>query len=89
MLYNNERDGNYYVVQRTDMSFYLRQSWRDSRLKFQSASGMRKMRAYVWDDIWVPDTFFRNERSSHTHDNTVDNRLLMIRNDGDIWYVMK
>jgi len=87
--YSNEKYSNWYAVQCAKMSFYLRQSWRDPRLTFQSASGMRKMRAYVWDDIWVPDTFFRNERSSHTHDNTVDNRRLTITNDGDVWYAMK
>jgi len=80
---------NYYVVQHATVSLYLRQRWRDPRLSFQSASGLHKMRAYVWDDIWVPDIFFRGEKSSSTHDLTVDNKLLTIREDGDIWYVMK
>jgi len=76
-------------VQYATMTVYLRQSWNDPRLSFRSTSGLRKMRAYVWDDIWVPDTFFRSERSSTTHGVTVDNKLLTITDDGDIWYVIK
>ena len=77
------------IKQFVEMTLYLRQSWRDPRLSFESTSTLNKIRAYVWDDIWVPDTFFRNEISSTTHDLTVHNRLLTIKNDGDVWYVMK
>ena len=68
---------------------YLRQEWRDERLALRNVTELRKIRAYVWNDIWLPDTFIRNEKSSRTHQLTVDNRLLTIRDDGDIWYVMK
>ena len=71
------------------MTFYLRQAWRDPRLAFQSAAGFRKIRAYGWDSIWLPDTFFRNDRSSATHNTTVDNKLVTITGDGDVRYVMK
>jgi len=78
-----------YAVQYGSVTFYLRQSWRDERLSFQSAGGLRKMRAYVWDDIWVPDIFFRNSKSSNTHHVAVNNRFLRITDSGDIWYVIK
>jgi len=68
---------------------YLRQSWRDPRLSFESDTGLRKLRTYIWDDVWVPDTFFRSALSTTTHDVTVDNKLMTLTNDGDIWYVMK
>ena len=76
-------------VQSATMTIYLRQKWRDERLALRNVTELRKIRAYVWNDIWLPDTFFRNEKSSSTHHVTVDNRLLTIKDDGDIWYVMK
>jgi len=75
-------------VQYGSVNMYLRQSWRDERLSFHSADGLRKMRAYVWDDIWVPDIFIRHEKLSNRHHATV-NRLLRIEGSGDIWYVMR
>jgi len=70
---------------------YLRQKWRDARLSFGSADEQRSIRAYVWDDIWVPDTFFRQDISSSaaTYDITVENKFLTISNTGEVWYVQK
>jgi len=67
------------------MSLYLRQGWRDPRLCFSGTS----IRAYFWDDIWVPDTVVRYKRSSSMHRVPVDNKLLMIASTGDVWYVLK
>jgi len=76
-------------VQYATMTMYLRQAWKDPRFSFRSTGKLHRVRADVWDDIWLPDTFFRNERSSTTHGVTVDNKLLRITDDGDVWYVMK
>jgi len=68
---------------------YLRQAWNDPRLRFASRGQSSKIRVYVWDQIWVPDTFFRYDLGSFAHQQTVPNKLIFLNSTGDIWYVMK
>jgi len=72
---------------------YLRQAWRDPRLEFESyGTGIEKIRLgenNSWDDLWIPDTFFRNEKAAEFHDVTVDNRMMTLTAQGDLWYVVK
>lgn len=42
-----------------------------------------------WNDIWVPDVFFRNEKAAGFHEITVANRLLKLNATGHLWYVTK
>jgi len=77
------------AVQSATMTMYLRQGWRDPRLSFQSTNGIDKIRAFVWDKIWTPDTYVRQSIRSRTHDVSVANRLLTIKSSGDVWYAMK
>ena len=73
---------------------YLRQSWRDPRLVFtpqtteKTASELR-LGNNRWEDIWIPDVFFRNEKRASFHDVTVANRLLKLNATGHLWYVCK
>jgi len=39
--------------------------------------------------VWIPDTFFRNEKAAEFHEVTVNNRLMTVDEDGVIWYVVK
>ena len=43
----------------------------------------------MWDKIWIPDTYFSNEKKGEFHSMTKDNRLLKVNNDGGVWYVSK
>ena len=77
-------------IQEAAITFYLRQSWTDPRLAFQpSGSVPSQIRLFDWDKIWVPDTFFRLETYSYVHMQTVPNKLLRLKNTGELWYVMK
>ena len=76
------------LMQDATVTMYLRQSWNDRRLTFES-SETSSIRIFEWDKIWVPDTFFRNDLYSFVHDQTVPNRLMRLRSNGDIWYVVK
>jgi len=74
------------------VSMYLRQAWRDPRLKFEPIQGkISRVRLGDdgWDKIWIPDTFFRNEKRASFHDVTVKNRLLRLNATGHLWYVTK
>ena len=74
------------------VSFYLRQRWKDRRLQFNaSEAGVRSMKLGddIWPRIWIPDTFFRNEKRANFHDVTVANRMLRLDTTGILFYVTK
>jgi len=48
-----------------------------------------KLEGRMWTQIWIPDTFFRNEKTASFHDITVYNRLLFLDHTGYLWYVTK
>ncbi|XP_074656248.1 glycine receptor subunit alpha-2-like isoform X2 [Tubulanus polymorphus] len=75
------------------VNIYLRQSWNEPRLRFKPFNGeadqMIKLEDGYWNKIWVPDVFFRNEKSASFHYVTIPNRLLRVYSNGNIWYAMK
>lgn len=71
---------------------YLRQEWRDPRLVFtplDSKLTQLRLADDSWTKIWIPDTFFRNEKRATFHEVTVKNRLLRLNATGHLWYVVK
>jgi len=72
------------------VSFNLRQKWKDSRLRFP-ADGPQMEHIKLGDErmrqVWLPDTFFRNEKKSHFHEITTSNRMLRLSRDGTLYYV--
>lgn len=76
-------------MQTGTVTLYLRQSWNDPRLCFTSDGQSSRIRAYVWDEIWIPDTFFRHDLTSFVPQTTVPNKLIFLNNTGDVWYAMK
>ena len=65
---------------------YFRQFWRDPRLSFERRAGLEKLvvGAEYIKLIWVPDTFFVNEKTAYFHDATTDNQFLRILHTGEI-----
>jgi len=47
-----------------EIDITLRQSWRDPRLMFTGGKGVTYVNIPVEDQVWRPDTFFRNEKES-------------------------
>jgi len=82
-------------IQDYALNLYLRQSWKDPRLQFRVPADMTekldqiKMAEGKWNHLWLPDTFFRNEKDATYHDVTVANRLLRINASGHVWYTSK
>nr|WJY55639.1 GABA receptor subunit [Neoseiulus californicus] len=66
--------------------FYFRQMWRDERLSFAKLPDLESMTvgAEVAERIWVPDTFFANEKSAYFHTATTPNTFLRISHNGDV-----
>ncbi|CAG5133409.1 unnamed protein product, partial [Candidula unifasciata] len=73
------------------MNIYLRQRWVDPRLSFSnySKANMMELDAKIMSQVWVPDTFFRNEKKGEFHIVTVPNRLMHLYRDGTIYYSMR
>lgn len=67
--------------------FYFRQAWHDSRLSFKPLPGINELvvGAEVAEKIWVPDTFFANEKSAYFHIATTRNTFLRIGSNGAIF----
>ena len=64
---------------------YFRQFWHDPRLTFELL-GLENLvlRTEFFNKIWVPDTFFVNEKDSNYHDVTDNNQALLLHHTGDI-----
>lgn len=75
------------------LSFYLQQRWLDPRLGWYNKSSVKlkkiKLGDGMWTQLWIPDTFFRNEKKANFHDVTVANRMLRLDENGSLWYVTK
>ena len=65
---------------------YFRQFWNDPRLAFERRPGLSKLvlRADFVKQIWVPDTFFVNEKEASVHEITTENQFLRILPSGDV-----
>nr|AWJ68184.1 putative GABA receptor 2 [Hirudo verbana] len=74
------------------VNLYLRQSWLDQRLSFSHLTNTTekfRMADHSWNSIWIPDTFFRNEKAASFHEVTIANRFLRLNRNGELWYVIK
>ncbi|XGW08754.1 hypothetical protein V3C99_011233 [Haemonchus contortus] len=74
--------------------FRFRQEWFDDRLRFMDHQGplSPEFRNFEFihvardQRLWIPDTFFQNERNGWYHMLDQENRFLKIRSDGKLIY---
>jgi len=68
------------------LDMYFRQYWRDGRLSFQRQPGVEilSVSTEYLRNMWVPDTFFANEKTAYLHMATTSNEFLRIAYDGQI-----
>nr|AWJ68187.1 putative GABA receptor 5 [Hirudo verbana] len=72
------------------LSMYFRQAWRDPRMSFRFVRDHKiRLMDESWKKFWVPDTYFRNEKSASFHKITVNNRILTVNATGHLWYVAR
>ena len=70
---------------------YFRQFWMDPRLAFDKQPDLEKLvvgSEYI-KLIWVPDTFFVNEKIALFHEATTENQFLRIMHTGDVLRSMR
>ncbi|KAG1681252.1 Gamma-aminobutyric acid receptor subunit beta [Nymphon striatum] len=78
-----------FIMFQTDFTtdFYFRQFWTDVRIAFNHTQGNIKtltIAAEMAKKLWVPDTFFANEKSAYFHTATTENTFLRISRDGQV-----
>ncbi|KAK4299725.1 hypothetical protein Pmani_028015 [Petrolisthes manimaculis] len=68
------------------LDFYFRQHWTDPRLSFPGRGGLDELTvgSEYLKKIWVPDTFFANEKKSYFHTATTSNEMLRITKQGKV-----
>lgn len=68
------------------LDFYFRQHWTDPRLSFPNRGELDELTvgSEYLQKIWVPDTFFANEKKSYFHMATTSNEMLRITHQGKV-----
>lgn len=67
------------------MNFYFRQYWNDPRLAFHRSEIETLSLGHDFSkSLWLPDTFFVNEKQGFAHSITAKNEFVKVRNNGDV-----
>ncbi|KAM3842154.1 gamma-aminobutyric acid receptor subunit beta-3-like [Diretmus argenteus] len=68
---------------------YFQQYWRDKRLSYAGIPLNLTLDHRVADQLWVPDTYFLNDKKSFVHGVTVKNRMIRLHPDGTVLYGLR
>lgn len=67
------------------MNFYFRQYWNDPRLAFHPSGTETIGFGHEFSkSIWLPDTFFVNEKQGFAHSITARNEFIKVKSSGDV-----
>ena len=68
----------------------FRQLWNDNRLSFNNMGGKIKYLTMTErDKVWMPDTFFRNEKDAKFHEIIQPNLYVRVFPGGDVLYSIR
>ena len=67
--------------------FYFRQKWYDPRLEFKPVGQIDELcvGAEFAEKIWLPDTFFANEKTATFHKATTENTFIRVGSNGRVY----
>uniref|UniRef100_UPI0037E98A84 gamma-aminobutyric acid receptor subunit beta-3 n=1 Tax=Semicossyphus pulcher TaxID=241346 RepID=UPI0037E98A84 len=71
------------------LTMYFQQYWRDKRLAYVGIPLNLTLDNRVADQLWVPDTYFLNDKKSFVHGVTVKNRMIRLHPDGTVLYGLR
>ncbi|XP_030065520.1 gamma-aminobutyric acid receptor subunit beta-4 isoform X1 [Microcaecilia unicolor] len=71
------------------ITMYFQQSWRDKRLAYTDIPLNLTLDNRVADQLWLPDTYFLNDKKSYLHGVTVKNRMIRLHPDGTVLYGLR
>jgi anionic glutamate receptor len=96
-----EVDVNIYLrsishVSEVNMEYQLqityRQTWKDSRLAWGNLTDEYHHPYIILNSdqkIWIPDTFFQNEKNAHRHNIDKPNIMIRVHHDGSVLYSVR
>merc|ERR550517_1996967 len=68
----------------------FRQQWNDNRLQFDNREGKIKYLTMTEKSkVWMPDTFFRNEKTGRFHQILQPNLYVRVFPNGDVLYSIR
>ncbi|WAQ98194.1 GLRA3-like protein [Mya arenaria] len=75
-------------LQEYSMDIFLRQKWEDKRLEYGNTSELPwlELDNKMMSRVWIPDTFFPNEKKARVHDVTVPNKMMHLYKNGTVLY---
>uniref|UniRef100_A0AC34GVQ0 Glutamate-gated chloride channel n=1 Tax=Panagrolaimus sp. ES5 TaxID=591445 RepID=A0AC34GVQ0_9BILA len=82
-------------VSEVNMEYQLqityRQTWKDSRLAWGNLTDEKQPYVILNSDqkIWIPDTFFQNEKNAHRHNIDKPNIMVRVHHDGFVLYSVR
>ncbi|KAK3557970.1 hypothetical protein QTP86_005218 [Hemibagrus guttatus] len=91
MNYFTEEYKDVHVIEHGDytLTMYFQQAWRDKRLSYSEIPLNLTLDNRVADQLWVPDTYFLNDKKSFVHGVTVKNRMIRLHPDGTVLYGLR
>lgn len=78
-----------FLLQDYTLTMYFQQYWRDKRLAYSGIPLNLTLDNRVADQLWVPDTYFLNDKKSFVHGVTVKNRMIRLHPDGTVLYGLR
>lgn len=78
-----------FPLQDYTLTMYFQQAWRDKRLSYSEIPLNLTLDNRVADQLWVPDTYFLNDKKSFVHGVTVKNRMIRLHPDGTVLYGLR
>lgn len=78
-----------FLPQDYTITMYFQQSWRDKRLAYNDLPLNLTLDNRVADQLWLPDTYFLNDKKSFLHGVTVKNRMIRLHPDGTVLYGLR
>ena len=77
-------------LQEYSVQITFRQQWNDNRLAFNDLKGRIKYLTMTDSKkVWMPDTFFRNEKLGNFHNILTPNLYIRVHPDGDVLYSIR
>ena len=70
------------------INVFLRMKWIDKRLRFSQKDvpdPVLNVHPSMYENLWVPDLIFSNEKVGNFHTLTTDNRLLKLSRNGEVY----
>ncbi|KAL4230703.1 Glycine receptor subunit alpha-3 [Mactra antiquata] len=70
------------------MSVFLRERWVDKRLAYNDTLNLSRLilDSSMFNQVWMPDMYILNEKTSHYHEVMIANKFIHIYPDGTVQY---